>query len=1189
MKVPTINRILIIALLVSIAAGFLCGLLYDKSAGKSIQLKSIQNAVSKKEALAERTLDQLSKTFQPQSPDSSLLKNSDDIAYYVFSRHGLLLWTDNQPDISTLCVEESNETRFIQLSNTACIYKSLVKDSLTFVALVKIKINYPVENELLVSKFISGLHVPATTGISEQPDASDYRIFSRENKFLFSLTEPQNPAHNNVWAYAGIVFFCLSFALFFLLYTNSYRFFGNNFGIKQYWAITAAVAFITALSLFFNFPTILYWSGFFSPFEYASNSFLASILHLTIATGFLFAAVYLFYFRVNSSSQKVFSPIISALYPIFFLTIFYMLSGLVYHSSFRMNILHFEDISFNRFWIHFLVLLWGASLILIFYKSRSKHFLKKSILFDAVYLVITAIFSWFIFGNDAGFFIISYAGMTIALYLPIVIKKHFNIYVLMAWWIFVFINFFVWNTLALDAQKKTAKYEALCKNVLINGSSGNDAMADILLEELDSKISADENISRMVVHPDSILSASSYINQSYLRGFWNKYDVRLSVMPKNSDQAQAYENYILTVGMQLKNTHFYSVPASFNDMSYLGIFPVSESDSIQFYLEFYPRKNFKSYSFPNLFTPITPDIQTQLGISTAKYESGHLLFSTGNSDFPENDNWMNKRLNNFDNQTYNGKKFYIYKDNNTQIVLTEDYPAQTSGVLLYIFYLGIIYLLIISIYTSLYQLSRRRWKVKIGLTAKFQYSFIALLVLSFVGIFYVSVNFIRQKYSEEQRLNIENKKNFIQKELQEVYYWSRDLSTINQQTLNFDLQELSYKYQTDIHVYDNNGILVGSSQPLIFNRSLIGRLISPQPFFAQKTDMITHENIGELNYLTGYTDFYNGDYLQIGYIAVPKYFSQAEIRSEIESFLAVIVHIYLIIIILVIFLSLFIGKQLSAPLNMIQQKLRQMRFGARNEKIDYSLNDEIGQLVAQYNKTVDELEKSARMLAQSERESAWKTMARQIAHEINNPLTPMKLTIQQLQRTYQMNDERFADYFVKSTKTLIEQIDNLSRIAATFSNFARMPEAHFERMDVAERLFSVVQLFDSNNEDCEIKFAGNNSGIFIFADPEQLTQVFNNLLKNALQSIPSDRKGIIVVKTSKSEKNVIVEITDNGCGIPDEVAAKLFTPNFTTKSTGMGLGLSISKNIVEMAGGSITFNTSPDEGTTFKIVLPLEK
>jgi len=266
-----------------------------------------------------------------------------------------------------------------------------------------------------------------------------------------------------------------------------------------------------------------------------------------------------------------------------------------------------------------------------------------------------------------------------------------------------------------------------------------------------------------------------------------------------------------------------------------------------------------------------------------------------------------------------------------------------------------------------------------------------------------------------------------------------------------------------------------------------------------------------------------------------------------------------------------------------------MRFGHRNEKIDYQLNDEIGQLVAQYNRTIDELEKSAKMLAQSERELAWKTMARQIAHEINNPLTPMKLTIQQLQRRKKMDDDSFDEYFEKSTLTLIEQIDNLSRIAGTFSNFARMPEAQFTRVDVAAKLYSVFQLFVNNHEQIKLNYEGDTSGIFVLADPEQLVQVFNNLLKNAIQAIPSEKAGLIKVKIDCVGEEVKIEIADNGIGIPEDVADKLFVPNFTTKNTGMGLGLTISKNIIEITGGKISFTTRVNKGTSFYIILPKEE
>jgi len=209
-----------------------------------------------------------------------------------------------------------------------------------------------------------------------------------------------------------------------------------------------------------------------------------------------------------------------------------------------------------------------------------------------------------------------------------------------------------------------------------------------------------------------------------------------------------------------------------------------------------------------------------------------------------------------------------------------------------------------------------------------------------------------------------------------------------------------------------------------------------------------------------------------------------------------------------------------------------------------------------------------------------------VAHEINNPLTPMKLSIQQLQRTKKMDDNRFDDYFEKSTVMLIEQIDNLSRIAGTFSNFARMPEANFERVDIAARLNSVVQLFVNSNDQIQINYTGEEKEIFVYADPEQLVQVFNNLLKNAIQAIPENRIGEINVDLQTDSERIYIEIKDNGIGIENDLYDKLFVPNFTTKNTGMGLGLAIAKNIIELSGGSISFTSTLDEGTIFSIKLP---
>lgn len=1202
MKITKTYKWLVFAMLISLTLVSISGYFYKRSPQKAVALNEFQSELIKKEKYANATLNSIKSVLIHSSIDSlnSYHFPENDISYYIFENNNLIFWSDNHINIDKLDISDSINWNFQELTNAYCISKSLTVDSREIVAIITLKYNYPYENEHLNNEFSKGFDLSKGIEIKKGSSNDQLAVFDSEKQYLFSLDSSNNYAYSYFWGIAGYSLSVVFLILFFILLANSHQLLGKNqLSIREFSIISLIVATFTGLSLYFNIPTLLYWNNIFTTFEYSSNPFLASINHLTIATFFFLSVNYLFYFHTKIEQIEKHWQIIllQLMFTSYFWLVYDVLNGLVLHSSIQLNILNFKDITFASLWLHFLLFWWGAGLTLLFYKTHSKikAELSTSQLIINEIIIATGIFTLaaFFYTENAIKITVSYVIITTIYYLTYLFAKRKNAYSLSALWAFVYISFFIINSVLINQTKLSNKFRTLAENIYINGNTENDRMAEIMLEELDLQIINDKKLIKLSTYSDSILRVNAYINENYLRGFWNKYDMRLNVALANSELQFQYTDFIERAGTRLKDTHFYSVPASYNSMSYLGEFRTKsiEGDSLYLFMEFYPRKNFKSYSFPNLLMTTAPDIQSQLKIAVAKYADNKLIYASGKTEFPGNNNWIPaKKKAIFFSLNYQNKTYYIYNhDSTNQIVITELNPHKPAVYIMYFTYTLLTFVTLSWIIIWFYNQRRRKTKFHIGLTTKFQYAFVILLIISFLGIFYVSVDFIQQKYQDEQILHLENKKNYIQKALQDRYYWIQDLSTVSQQGLNFDLQELSYMYQTDIHVFDNRGVLVGSSQPLIFNKNLISKQISPTPFFTGNSNINQEEHIGKLNYLTGYTDMYNGDYLQIGYIAIPQFLSQEEIRAEIEGFLAVIIHIYLIIIILAIVLSIFIGRQLSAPLKMIENKLKQMRFGHRNEKIDYQLNDEIGQLVTQYNRTIDELEKSAKLLAQSERESAWKTMARQIAHEINNPLTPMKLTIQQLQRTKKMGDERFDDYFEKSTLTLIEQIDNLSRIAGTFSNFARMPEAQFVRVDVAAKLYSVVQLFANNHEQTELKFEGARSEVFVLADAEQLTQVFNNLLKNALQAIPGERQGLIIVKNYIVENNFIIEITDNGIGINEEIADKLFTPNFTTKSTGMGLGLTITKNIVEITGGSIKFNSKINSGTTFCITLPLDQ
>ena len=489
--------------------------------------------------------------------------------------------------------------------------------------------------------------------------------------------------------------------------------------------------------------------------------------------------------------------------------------------------------------------------------------------------------------------------------------------------------------------------------------------------------------------------------------------------------------------------------------------------------------------------------------------------------------------------------------------------------------------LIIYLGWFLFMLYKHKGFANLRINYKFQVVFSFIIFVGFFIVLLATMDYIRKNYEGRQRLLLQEKALYIQKALQDTYFWNTHLSRHNTTSLNVYLKDLSYTYKTDIHVYDIYGYLIGSSQPALFDLGLLSHRISPRPFFNKNTNIIQEEKIGQLHYISAYSDLVNGDYSVIGYIAVPFFISSNLIKAQINSLLAILIPIYMTIMLASILLTFFISKKITNPIITMGEKLKKLKIDQHNEKIIYHQQDEIGLLVEQYNQMVDEVEQSTALLAQQEREEAWKTMARQVAHEIKNPLTPMKLSIQQLQRMQKIQPENFEEHFKKATHLLIEQIDNLTLIANEFSYFAKMPATQVEEVDMATKAQTSIELFRTEVENrIQINYHGKPSDVWAMSDEKLILQVFNNLIKNAIQALNKKTNGQIDVTIEEHPETILIKVADNGPGIPDEIKDQVFVPNFTTKTTGMGMGLVITKKIVEDSGGIIHF-TSSEQGTCF--------
>ena len=287
-----------------------------------------------------------------------------------------------------------------------------------------------------------------------------------------------------------------------------------------------------------------------------------------------------------------------------------------------------------------------------------------------------------------------------------------------------------------------------------------------------------------------------------------------------------------------------------------------------------------------------------------------------------------------------------------------------------------------------------------------------------------------------------------------------------------------------------------------------------------------------------------------------------------------------------ILISYLLSSNITKSISQISEKLGITQLNERNQKLKLQPgNQEINGLILAYNNMVDTLEESAQKLAQSEREHAWREMAKQVAHEIKNPLTPMRLTIQNFQRKFDPNDPNSSQKLEDFSETLIQQIDTMTTVASAFSNFANMPTQQNERLNIVQVCKTALEIF---NEDY-VDFKTSANEIFTSFDRTQLTRIVTNLVKNAIQSIPENQEiKSVVVEILKEDAGFVLKISDNGIGISTENAAHIFEPKFTTKNSGMGLGLAIIKKIIENYNGSITFESEEEKGTLFTVKLPIK-
>lgn len=506
-------------------------------------------------------------------------------------------------------------------------------------------------------------------------------------------------------------------------------------------------------------------------------------------------------------------------------------------------------------------------------------------------------------------------------------------------------------------------------------------------------------------------------------------------------------------------------------------------------------------------------------------------------------------------------------------------------------FLFVLLLSVVLLLTAVLMSRRRRWPFsqKTSLRYRLQLAFIALIIGAFILIGIVTAGSFRRSFRNQYNEQLSDKINAVIKDFQGEIDENRKVETEAWQRL---AQNLSETHQTDIGIYFRDGTLAGSSDPYLYQHGLLPLRVPPAAGRSVEDGRsglyVLNAQTGKLNYRTAFVPIEPAGSPSPLFVGIP-YLSQEGVRpQDLYALIGTLINVYVFMLLAASSIAIVVANSITQPLDRIGEKLQKLRLG-RNEPLEWNSDDEIGQLVEAYNDMIAKLEKRTEALRRSEREGAWREMAKQVAHEIKNPLTPMKLSIQHLQRAFKVDPERGAGLIQRVAHTLVEQIESLSRIASEFSSFAKMPAAQNESFPVNELLRSAFDLFDNNPEhDAVLHLELPEHELVVHADKSQMLRVFNNLLKNAIQAIPPDQTGKIEVILSDRHDKALVEVRDNGSGIPEAMQPKVFYPNFTTKSSGMGLGLAMCKNIVEQADGRIYFETEEGAGTTFFVEIPLK-
>lgn len=968
----------------------------------------------------------------------------------------------------------------------------------------------------------------------------------------------------------------------------------------------------------FNFPGAFVTFSLFDPKQFASSSFNASIADLFLnALVVLLLCLYLFLYyphfgivksiigNSNRYSRVLFAMVFSFLCFISFLFPYLFFETIYHNSSISLGITEGIAFSITRFTAFASVIIGCVSAVAVGHASFRLllHVMGGSRVKTAMYILVGAVLflAFFMISGRNYWITLLVAGSFL---LVTVLTSYFDKLTTLSFNSFLY---FVLLSVALSIQgalsiqrfnteRRVQDQFKYGNNFLID----KDVLGEYLMNESAGRIARDPFIQSRLANP--FISKSSIrqrIRQLYMNTYFDRYDVKIYLFnsvgaPYENESPVDFATSILSFQNESFKTsyqgiYFINNPSSDVTKQYLVVIPVERSGIRTGYIVL--ELNLKKVIPLNVFPELLADNRFSQYLSNrnfnyAFYGSGRLASSFGEFNYERD---FDKRLlgeptvykegvlaNNYFHVAIEGE------DGSVAVISAREYPfffVLTNFSFLFIASLALLLLILLFI-------GVRAWfkGLRLNYATRIQLYIYLAFFLPLVAVSLTTLSLISRSAREQINGEYLSKATVMASKIAASLSISQD--SIDESEFKNELIATSKLANYDVSVYGINGHLIASSQQIIFERQfmapLINREVLEKVIVNGDNSTVTQESIGKLIYNSSYAAIKSPESGKtIGIISIPFFESAASLEKTQINVLANILTVFVAIFLFFSILSFFAIKWLVFPLSLITRTLRKISFTGKNELITWKSNDEMGMLANEYNRMVENLEQSRRELARSQKESAWREIAKQVAHEIKNPLTPMKLTLQQMELQLR-RDELTPDRTGKSIKSLLTQLEILNDIAASFSSFARMPAPEMTEIELNSLLRRVVELY-ADYKTGKVEWRPSPQALKILGDEQLLMRIFSNVILNALQSGAENEAVSVQVVLTEQDGKAVVVISDDGQGIPHEMIDKIFVPNFTTKKSGSGLGLAVVRQGVEQIGGSIEVQSEVDKGTKFTI------